>query len=248
MNEVRYLRQPAERRRCPPIGGRLSLPYFSSARLASPFAEIGRNPRRDRSYSESRSVHFRPEIGRNPCRDRSGSAGLLCVDGSEVRHAAFALELVVRASTSGWPGRAGPISVRGVVGDTWWASVVFGVAHGCHEDTGRATPRPSNPPHTTPNPKNHTTGNHHTPHTHPPQMPSHTTTPTQNRTDLDAEYDRSQAGTGPISTRSTTDLNAELDRSRGGCQAAYVIPRRRPSHSIWSAIATDHVAQVCLPA
>ena len=73
MNEVRYLRQPAERRRCPPIGGRLSLPYFSSARLASPFAEIGRNPRRDRSYSESRSVHFRPEIGRNPCRDRSAS-------------------------------------------------------------------------------------------------------------------------------------------------------------------------------
>jgi len=28
MNEVRYLRQPAERRRCPPIGGRLSRPSF----------------------------------------------------------------------------------------------------------------------------------------------------------------------------------------------------------------------------
>ena len=67
-------------------------------------------------------------------------------------------------------------------------------------------------------------------------------------TDLDTSYDRSRAGTGPISTRSTTDLDAELDRSRCGCQAAYVIPRRRPSHSIWSAIATDHVAQVCLPA
>ena len=73
MNEVRYLRQPAERRRCPPIGGRLSLPYFSSARLASPFAEIGRNPRRDRSHSAARSVHFRVEIGRVPHRNRSHS-------------------------------------------------------------------------------------------------------------------------------------------------------------------------------
>ena len=54
-------------------------------------------------------------------------------------------------------------------------------AHECATPTIRHTeatrtpaeppPRPSNPPHTTPNPKNHTTGNHHTPHTHPPQMP-----------------------------------------------------------------------------
>ena len=66
MNEVRYLRQPAERRRCPPIGGHLSLPYFSSARLASPFAEIGRNPCRDRSTSASRSVATRVEIGPVP--------------------------------------------------------------------------------------------------------------------------------------------------------------------------------------
>ena len=60
--------------------------------------------RRDRSHSGSRSVVTRAEIGRSPHRDRSGSAGLLCVDGSEVRHVAFALELVVRASTSGRPG------------------------------------------------------------------------------------------------------------------------------------------------
>ena len=106
--------------------------------------------------------------------------------------------------------------MRGVVGDTWWASVVFGVAHGCHEDTGRATPRPSNPLHTTPNPKNHTTGNHHTPHTHPPQMPSHTTTPTQNRTDLEPEPDRSRRGVRPISSRNRTDLDTEYDRSRRG--------------------------------
>ena len=211
---------------------------FSSARLASPFAEIGRNPRRDRSYSESRSVHFRPEIGRNPCRDRSGSAGLLCVDGSEVRHAAFALELVVRASTSGWPGRAGPISVRGVVGDTWWASVVFGVAHGCHEDTGRATPRPSNPPHTTPNPKNHTTGNHHTPHTHPPQMPSHTTTPTQNRTDLEPEPDRSRRGLarGAGCGRAPASISSEASREP---------VRRRPRRSSGRAGRCPYAALPC---
>ena len=102
-----------------------------------------------------------------------------------------------------------------------------------------------------------------------PQNRQRTADP-RNRTDLGTGYDRSQAGTGPISmrnstdlatendrsrhgvrpisTRSTTDLDTGCDRSRRGCQAAYVIPRRRPSHSIWSAIATDHVAQVCLPA
>ena len=35
-------------------------------------------------------------------------------------------------------------------------------------------------------------------------------------TDLDAEYDRSRCGTGPISSRVTTDLGAEPDRSRAG--------------------------------
>ena len=34
--------------------------------------EIGRNPRRDRPHSGSKSVQFRIEIGRNPHRDRSG--------------------------------------------------------------------------------------------------------------------------------------------------------------------------------
>ena len=38
----------------------------------------------------------------------------------------------------------------------------------------------------------------------------------RNRTDLDAGYDRSQAGTGPISMRNSTDLGAEVDRSRAG--------------------------------
>ena len=33
-------------------------------------------------------------------------------------------------------------------------------------------------------------------------------------TDLEAEYDRSRRGTGPISVRVTTDLDAEYDRSR----------------------------------
>ena len=33
---------------------------------------------------------------------------------------------------------------------------------------------------------------------------------------LGAEYDRSRAGTGPISRRNTTELDAELDRSRAG--------------------------------
>ena len=33
-----------------------------------------------------------------------GPADLLLADGSQVRHVSFAPELVVRASTSGWPG------------------------------------------------------------------------------------------------------------------------------------------------
>ena len=33
-------------------------------------------------------------------------------------------------------------------------------------------------------------------------------------TDLEAEYDRSRRGTGPISVRVTTDLDADYDRSR----------------------------------
>ena len=52
-----------------------------------------------------------------PMRDIGrAAADLLLADGSEVRHMAFALELVVRASTSGGPGLIGPISVRGVAG------------------------------------------------------------------------------------------------------------------------------------
>jgi len=40
-----------------------------------------------------------------PMRDIGrAAADLLLADGSEVRHVAFAPELVVRASTSGWPG------------------------------------------------------------------------------------------------------------------------------------------------
>ncbi|EJF46266.1 hypothetical protein HMPREF1318_2020 [Actinomyces massiliensis F0489] len=34
------------------------------------------------------------------------------------------------------------------------------------------------------------------------------------RTDLDAGYDRSRAGSGPISSRKRTDLDAGYDRSR----------------------------------
>ena len=136
--------------------------------------------------------------------------------------------------------------MRGVVGDTWWASVVFGVAHGCHEDTGRATPRPSNPLHTTPNPENHPMGvgcfrcctrvprghrqSHPTaiqPTSHDPQprKPPHRTPPHPKHTpvpdalthhNLNTEADRSRRGVRPISSRNRTDLDAESDRSRRG--------------------------------
>ena len=47
----------------------------------APFTEIGPVPRRDRSYSASRSVTVRTEIGSLPPRDRSGSASRLwCQD------------------------------------------------------------------------------------------------------------------------------------------------------------------------
>ena len=114
-------------------------------------------------------------------------------------------------------------------------------------------PQPQKPHHRKPPHPTHAPApdalTHHNPNTKPNRSQAGTgPISTRVATDLDAELDRSQAGTGPISTRRATDLEPENDRSRGGCQAAYVIPRRRPSHSIWSAIATDHVAQVCLPA
>ena len=55
---------------------------------------------------------------------------------------------------------------------------------------------------------NHTHQAHHTPHNQP------TTNSNRNRTDLDAEYDRSRRGDVPISRRKRTDLGTEYDRSR----------------------------------
>ena len=57
---------------------------------------------------------------------------------------------------------------------------------------------------------NHTHQAHHTPHNQP------TTNSNRNRTDLDAELDRSRHGVRPISVRNSTDLDAETDRSRRG--------------------------------
>ena len=54
----------------------------------------------------------------------------------------------------------------------------------------------------------HTHQAHHTPHNQP------TTNSNRNRTDLDAELDRSRHGVRPISVRNSTDLDAETDRSR----------------------------------
>ena len=54
----------------------------------------------------------------------------------------------------------------------------------------------------------HTHQAHHTPHNQP------TTNSNRNRTDLDAELDRSRRGVRPISVRNSTDLGAECDRSR----------------------------------
>ena len=56
--------------RPPPVSGR----SHSERSSATPLAEIGRVPRRDRFTSGSRSVEFRVEIGSLPARDRSGSA------------------------------------------------------------------------------------------------------------------------------------------------------------------------------
>ena len=55
---------------------------------------------------------------------------------------------------------------------------------------------------------NHTHQAHHIPHNQP------TTNSNRNRTDLDAEYDRSRRGDVPISRRKRTDLGTEYDRSR----------------------------------
>ena len=69
---------PAAAARGPSLGPPSSTPTDPGARVA-PAAWGPRSPRslgpappprRDRSYSAPRSVHFRPEIGRIPCRDR----------------------------------------------------------------------------------------------------------------------------------------------------------------------------------
>ena len=219
MNEVRYLRQPAERRRCPPIGGRLSLPYFSSARLASPFAEIGRNPRRDRSTSAPKSVVTRAEIGPVPqvccvlmvprCGMRLSPSSSSCVPR---RRAGQAEPDRSRTGT-------GPISMRDVAG------VPGGRRSSSMLHTG-ATRTPAEPPHghpthltRPPTPKT-TPPETTTPHTrtrprcpHTPQ-PQHKTEPisSRNRTDLKPEPDRSRRGVRPISTRNSTDLDAGVRR------------------------------------
>mgnify|MGYP000874757867 FL=1 len=51
----------------------------------------------------------------------------------------------------------------------------------------------------------------------------------RNRTDLDAECDRSRHGLRPISTRNSTDLDAELDRSRRGERPARFRPAIAPA-------------------
>ena len=51
----------------------------------------------------------------------------------------------------------------------------------------------------------------------------------RNRTDLDAECDRSRHGLRPISMRSATDLDAELDRSRRGERPARFRPAIAPA-------------------
>ena len=72
MNEVRNLRQPAERQRCPPIGGHPSPP------------------------PSSRSVHFRVEIGPLPARDRSHSVPSSGRSETETRGAASRSESAFR--------------------------------------------------------------------------------------------------------------------------------------------------------
>ena len=52
---------------------------------------------------------------------------------------------------------------------------------------------------------NHTHQAHHTPHNQP------TTNSNRNRTDLDAELDRSRHGVRPISVRNSTDFDAECN-------------------------------------
>ena len=71
------------------------------------FLEIGRIPRRDRSYSASRSVQFRVEIGPVPRRDRSASASKSVALRREV---VVCQDIRVKVRASG--------------------VVVFGVAHG----------------------------------------------------------------------------------------------------------------------
>ena len=56
------------------------------ATLSPTLTEIGPVPPRDRSYSASRSVHFRLEIGRTPRRDRSASGSRSVVLRAEIGH------------------------------------------------------------------------------------------------------------------------------------------------------------------
>ena len=194
MNEVRYLRQPAERRRCPPIGGRLSLPYFSSARLASPFAEIGRNPRRDRSTSAPKSVVTRAEIGPVP-----QVCCVLMVPRCGMRLSPSSSSCVPRR-------RAGQAEPDRSQCGAWWVIPggrrLFSVLH-----TG-ATRTPAEPPH-----------GHPTHFTRPPTpktTPPDTTTPQTHTRPRCPDTPQPQHGSGPISARSTTDLEPEPDRSRRG--------------------------------
>ena len=116
----------------------------------------------------------------------------------------------------------------------WWVIPggrrLFSVLH-----TG-ATRTPAEPPHGHPThftrpptpkttPPDTTTPQTHTrPRCPDTPQPQHKTEPisSRNRTDLDAEYDRSRAGTGPISTRSTTDLDA-------AAQSPQAVIRHRPA-------------------
>ena len=186
--------------------------------------EIGRNPHRDRSQPAPRSVATRTEIGRSPHRDRSGSAGLLCVDGSEVR----GMQLSLSSSSCAPRRRVGRAEPDRSQCGAWWVIPggrrLFSVLH-----TG-ATRTPAEPPHghpthltRPPTPKT-TPPETTTPHTrtrprcpHTPQ-PQHKTEPisTRSTTDLKPEPDRSRRGVRPISTRVATDLEPEPDRSRRG--------------------------------
>ena len=158
--------------------------------------------RRDRSHSGSRSVVTRAEIGRSPHRDRSGSAGLLCVDGSEVR----GMQLSLSSSSCAPRRRVGRAEPDRSQCGAWWVIPggrrLFSVLH-----TG-ATRTPAEPPHGHPT---HLT-RPPTPKTTPPE----TTTPHTRTRPRCPHTPQPQHKTEPISTRNSTDLKPEPDRSRRG--------------------------------